>query len=303
MPNTKDTLHRLDLNLLLTLDVLLAEQNVTRAAARLHLTQPTISAQLARLRDTFGDPLLLPGPRGMRPTARAEELREPLRRALEGLQLAVAPAGPFDPATANHTWHVAASDYGEAAVVLPALAGLRNAAPATRLAVVEMQPGRLTGQAERGDIDLAFHTVAGSPPGLRRRTLFAERYVLVARPGHPRLKRRPTLAQFCALEFVVVSHDGAGFEGVTDTVLATLGQRRRVALSVPHFLFAAAAVASTDLVAMLPERLARQAQGLKILAAPVEVPGYEMAMLWHERLHRDPAHRWLRDTFAAAVAV
>ncbi|WP_338761310.1 LysR family transcriptional regulator [Massilia sp. METH4] len=296
-----DDLRRLDLNLLFTLDVLLAEQNVTRAAARLHLSQPSVSVQLARLRELFDDPLLLPGPRGMRPTARAESLREPLRHALEALQRAVTPAAPFDPLAAQATWRVAASDYGESTVILPALAALRTAAPAARLAIVEMNPARIAGQAERGEIDIAFHTAAGSPPGLRRRTLFAERYVLAGRKGHPRLGRRPTLAQFCTLDFVIVSPDGGGFEGATDAALAALGARRSVVLSVPHFLFVPAVLARTDLVAMLPERLARQVPEVELVEAPVEVPGYEMAMLWHERLHRDPAHRWLRDQFAAAV--
>ena len=102
-------LRRLDLNLLVTLDMLLAEHNVTRAAQRLHFSQPSVSVHLAKLREIFGDPLLLPGPRGMRPTARAEELREPLREALAALASAVAPASPFDPAQATHTWRVAAA--------------------------------------------------------------------------------------------------------------------------------------------------------------------------------------------------
>lgn len=298
-------LRRLDLNLLVTLDVLLEEHNVTRAAARLNFSQPAVSVHLAKLRELLGDPLLLPGPRGMRPTARAEELREPLRQALEALEHTLAPSTPFDPAAATNTWRIAASDYGESTIALPALANLRAQAPGTRIAIVEMQPARIARQAALGDIDLAFHTVAGSPPDMRRRTLFAERYVLVGRDDHPRLKRKSTLAQFCALDFVLVSHDGGGFEGVTDEALARLGMRRRVVLSVPHFLFVASVVARTDLVAMLPERLARQVaeerSGLRIVAAPVDVPGYRMAMLWHERLHRDPAHRWLREQIAAAV--
>ena len=133
-------LRRLDLNLLVTLDVLLSEHNVTRAAERLNFSQPSVSVHLAKLRDVFDDPLLLPGPRGMRPTARAEALREPLREALEALELAVAPASPFNPAVATHTWRVAATDYAESTIILPALAGLRAAAPGTRLAVVEAAP-------------------------------------------------------------------------------------------------------------------------------------------------------------------
>ncbi|BCG26148.1 transcriptional regulator [Pseudomonas tohonis] len=296
-----NNLRRLDLNLLVTLDVLLAEHNVTRAAERLNFSQPSVSVHLAKLREIFDDPLLLPGPRGMRPTARAEELREPLRQALEALERAVAPASPFDPAQARDTWRVAATDYGESAILLPALAGLRAAAPGTRIAVVEMAPSRIARQAEIGDIDLAFHTVEGSPLNLRRRTLFAERYVLAGRAGHPRLKRRPTLKQFCTLDQVIVSPDGGGFSGVTDAALAEHGLERRVVLSVPHFLFLRSVLESTDLVAMLPERLVGNSGTLQVVDAPLEVPGYEMAMLWHERSHRDPAHQWLREQIVKAV--
>ena len=294
-------LRRLDLNLLVTLDALLAERNVTRAAERLNFSQPAVSIQLAKLRDFFDDPLLLPGPRGMRPTARAEALREPLRQALQALSGAVSPAKPFNPAEATHIWRVAATDYAESTIVLPVLGGLRTAAPATRLAVVEMVPTRIARQAEQGDIDLAFHTTEGSPPGLRRRTLFKERYVLVGRANHPRLRRRPTPKQFCQLEHVMVSPDGGGFLGVTDEALAKAGMARKVVLSVPHFLFVREVLAHSDLVAMLPARLVRGSRQLKVVDAPVEVPGYEMSMLWHERVHRDPAHQWLREFIAAAV--
>lgn len=296
-----NNLRRLDLNLLVTLDVLLTELNVTRAAQRLNFSQPSVSVHLAKLREILGDPLLLPGPRGMRPTARALALRQPLRQALEALEQAVAPASPFDPQQANNTWRVAATDYGESTIVLPALNALRTSAPGTRLAVLELVPPRIGKQAEQGDIDLAFHTTDGAPPGLRRRALFTERYVLVGRAGHPRLKRRPTLAQFCALDHVIVSPDGGGFSGVTDDVLKAAGVARRVVLSVPHFLFVMTAVASSDLVAMLPERLVRGASALQVVEPPVEVPGYEMSMLWHERVHRDPAHQWLRDVIARAM--
>ncbi len=296
-----NNLRRLDLNLLVTLDVLLSEHNVTRAAERLNFSQPSVSVHLAKLRDVLGDPLLLPGPRGMRPTARAEALREPLRQALEALERAVAPARPFDPAEATHTWRVAATDYAESTIILPALAGLRAAAPGTRLAVVEAAPPRIARQAEQGEVDLAFHTSEGAPAGLRRRVLFAERYVLAGRAGHPRLKRRPTLAQFCKLEHVIVSPDGGGFIGITDEVLAKAGLARKVVLSVPHFLFVMSALASTDLVAMVPARLVRDTGVLRTVEPPVEVPGYEMAMLWHERSHRDPAHQWLREHIAASV--
>ncbi|MCO3127948.1 LysR family transcriptional regulator [Pseudomonas aeruginosa] len=245
---------------------LLTEHNVTRAAERLNFSQLSVSVHLAKLRAIFDDPLLLPGPRGMRPTARAEELREPLRLALEALEQTVAPAAPFDPAQSRHTWRVAATDYAESAVLLPLLAALR-----------------------------------GQAPDLRCRRLFSERYVLAGRAGHPGLRRRPTLKQFCRLDQVIVSPDGGGFLGPTDQALAELGAERRVALSVPHFLFLRAVLESTDLVAMLPSRLARGRDTLRVVEAPLEVPGYDLAMLWHERSHRDPAHRWLRELVAASV--
>src|SRR6187402_3590596 len=117
-------LGRIDLNLLVTLDVLLSEHNVTRAARRLNLSQPSVSAHLARLRVLFADPLLLPGPRGMQPTAKADALRGPLREALQALESAVSPARPFDPATATPTWRVAAADYAESTILMPALAAI-----------------------------------------------------------------------------------------------------------------------------------------------------------------------------------
>ncbi|EPG9311375.1 LysR family transcriptional regulator [Serratia marcescens] len=261
-----NNLRRLDLNLLVTLDALLAEHNVTRAAQRLNFSQPAVSVHLAKLRAIFDDPLLLPGPRGMRPTARAEQLREPLRQALAALELAVTPA-----------------------------------TPGTRLAVLEIAPARLAKRAEQGEIDLAFHTREGAPSGLRQRTLFSERYVLVGRVGHPKLHARLTPAQFCQLEQVMVSPDGGGFYGMTDRALADVGLTRRVVLSVPHFLFVISVLTQSDLVAMLPERLVRNQPLLQRLEPPLAVPGFEMTMLWHERSHRDPAHRWLREHIVRSV--
>lgn len=288
-------INRLDLNLLRTLDVLLCEHNVTRAAQRLNLSQPSISVQLARLREIFDDPLLLPGPRGMVPTARADELRMPLRQALEALSSAVSPASAFDPLKANVTWHIAATDYMASSIVLPALNNLREAAPGTRLALVEMNPDRFEKQAERGEVDLIFHTRDGAPQGLHQRLLFTERYVLAGRLDHPQLKRRLTLTQFCQLEHVIVSPDGGGFSAATDAALAEKGLSRRVVLSVPHFLFMLEALARTDLVAVLPERLVKETRTLRVVEPPVEVAGFDMMMLWHERLHRDPGHKWLRQ--------
>lgn len=296
-----DSLRRLDLNLLVTLDALLTEHNVTRASERLHLSQPAVSVQLARLREFFGDPLLLPGPRGMRPTARADELREPLRQALRTLTQAVTPSGPFDAVLSTQTWRIAAFDYGESTILLPALAKLRTAAPNMRIAVSQTAPAQVAKKAESGEIDLAFLASSESPPELHLRPLFKERYVLAGRIDHPRLKRRPTLAQFCKLDHVVVSPDGGGFQGVADLELAQRGMARRVVLSLPHFLFLVAVLERTELVALVPSRLVQGNALLRLVEPPLEVPGFEMVMVWPERVHRDPAHRWLRESIASAV--
>lgn len=186
--------------------------------------------------------------------------------------------------------------------MLPALASLRSAAPDSRLAIVELNPPALARQAEQGDIDLAFHISEEAPTHLRRRSVFKERYVLAGRAGHPRLKRKPSLAEFCKLDHVIVSPSGGGFHGATDAALAQLGKARNVALSVPHFLFLESALSSTDMVAMVPSRLLnRPHSSLQAVEPPVEVPGFEMLMLWHERVHRDPAHQWLRDHICASV--
>ena len=274
---------------------------MTRAARRLHLSQPSVSVQLARLREAFGDPLLLPGPRGMRPTARADALRAPLHAALQALRGAIAAEVPFDPAQATHTWRIAASDYGASVMLLPALANLRAAAPGMRLAILSVPPVDIARQAEQGVIDLAFHTADNAPPGLRSRAMLQESYVLVGRRGHPALASAPTLAQFLALEHAITSPDGGGFHGAADAALAALGLARRVVLSAPNFLLLKAVLASTDLVALLPGRLVADSPQLTAVAPPVAIAGFAMLMLWPERVHRDPAHAWLRTQLGAVL--
>jgi DNA-binding transcriptional LysR family regulator len=138
---------------------------------------------------------------------------------------------------------------------------------------------------------------------LHHRVLFKEDYVLVARKRHPALKRKLTLDTLCQLEYVVVSPEGGGFRGVTDTILESRGRKRRVVLSVPHFLFVPEVVGRTDLVAMLPSRLVKdRSDHIQVIMPPLPIPSYEMAMIWHERSHLDPAHMWLREQVSRAAS-
>ena len=155
--------NRLDLNLLVTLETLLAEQNVTKAAARLHLSQPAVSAQLSRLRQVFEDSLLIPVQRGMTPTAKALELLDPLRQALDQVRATVAVHRNFDPANAKLTLAIACTDYLQAAVVQPLIAHLRRKAPAVRVSMLNLDLAVLDAQMARGDVDLALMTPEAAP--------------------------------------------------------------------------------------------------------------------------------------------
>ena len=173
---------RLDLNLLVTLEALLVERNVTKAAARLHLSQPAVSAQLSRLRHVFDDPLLIPAQRGMTPTSKAVELLDPLRAALDqsSRHRHHAPE-PSTPRKAKLTVAIACTDYLQAAVVKPLVMELRTRAPGVRVALRNLDLQQLEAQMERGEVDLALMTPQAAPPSLRTRHLFDERYVLIGR--------------------------------------------------------------------------------------------------------------------------
>jgi DNA-binding transcriptional LysR family regulator len=292
---------QLDLNLLRALDVLLDECHVTRAAARLHLTQPAMSAALARLRQAFGDPLLVRGKGVLLPTPRALALGPQVRALM--LQLAALAVSPsrFDPAVMRRRFTLATTDYVHL-LLEPWLTALMQQAPGLDLAVVAVDSDRLTARLERGEVDLAVLNLQRTPEGLRSRTAITERFVVISRRAHPKLRRALTLDGFCALEHVLVSPRGGSFSGPTDEALAQLGRRRRVRLSVQSFAQVPSLVAASDLIAVYPALLAaRFAHELKIVEPPLAIPGFTMVTAWHERTHHEPAQRWLRDAVYAAL--
>jgi DNA-binding transcriptional LysR family regulator len=151
-------------------------------------------------------------------------------------------------------------------------------------------------QLDSGAIDLAFLAMDSVPSHLHHRILYNEHYVLIARKGHPGLKRKLTLETFCELDHIIVSPDGGGFKGMTDAMLESRRRKRRVSLSTQHFLYVPEVVAQTDLVAVAPYRMVKdRADRLQILTPPLTIPSYDMAMIWHERSHADAAHAWLRE--------
>ena len=287
---------RIDLNLLVTLEALLAEQNVTKAANRLHLSQPAVSAQLNRLRDLFDDPLLIPAQRGMTPTAKALELLDPLRLSLDQMRATLAEHRHFDPMKARLTVAIACTDYLQTTVVQPLAIALRERAPGIRIAMRHLEPSKLEAQMVKGEVDLALMTPEQGPPDLRNRHLFDERYVLIGRQRHPKLRRRLSVEAYARLDHVVVSLSGGDFTTPVDDGLAALGHKRNVVLSAASFLSVPEIVAHSDFVALMPERLVRdRSDVLKVVECPFPVPGFAVSMLWHERNHAHSGQRWVRD--------
>jgi DNA-binding transcriptional LysR family regulator len=288
-----------DLNLLVALDALLAERNVTRAAARLKLSQSAMSAALARLRTLFGDPLLLRTSGGMLPTSKGQELVAPVRLVLAEIDRLVQQPGTFDPSGAERTFTIAASDYVEFAILPRLVDFLEARAPRARLAVRPMDFGAVGRSLEAGEVDLGILGAGFAPPSLRSRPLFVERFVCVARKGHARVGERLTLDQYCALDHVLVSPSGGAFSAPADDALAAIGRTRHVRLSVPHFLLVPEILRRSDLIAVLPERLARgYGDRFRIFDLPFELAPFSVVAVWHERTHRDPALAWLRQSLA-----
>ncbi|MEA2748964.1 MAG: hypothetical protein QOI41_3107 [Myxococcales bacterium] len=300
-------LEALDLNLLVALRALLAERHVTRAAARVGLSQPAMSHALSRLRELLGDKLLVRTPNGMRPTARAEAMTAPLERALEDIGRLIASPEPFEPRLSTRKFGIAANDYMELVLFPRLLRRLFIEAPNVDVRIVNLGGQANTEMAE-GRLDLAIGVVAqmatiDASRGIRSQDLISDGFVCVVRENHPVVKKRLSLDDFVALPHALVAPRGEG-GSVVDSALARLGKKRRVAVEIPHFLVAPHVIRETDLLLTLAARVAESLApllGLRRIAPPLELPGFTMAMLWHERQHVDPAHVWLRELIASVA--
>jgi DNA-binding transcriptional LysR family regulator len=293
----------MDLNLIVALDALLEERNVTRAAERIGVTQSAMSHALSRLRAVTGDPLLVRGNGVMVATPRAESLALPIRRALDEVDAAFRPPTAFDPKVARLRVRIATSDYGELVLLPRLMKRLEKEAPFVELRSIPKADDASTSVAS-GAVDLLVAPVRARDegPGIYAKKLFDERFVCVVRRGHPLATKKLTLARYLSCAHALISPRGR--EGsYTDDALANLGASRRIALTVPHFLVAPHVVATTDLMLTLAARVATAFAGpldLVVLTPPAELrlEGFTVSALWHERTHADPAHRWVRDLFA-----
>lgn len=286
---------RPDLNLLLTLDVLLAEGNVARAARRLHLSASAMSRALARLRETTGDPLLVRAGRGLVPTPRAIELREHVARLVQEAHAVLRPAELLDPGQLARTFTLRTSDgfvenFGAALI---ALAG--REAPGVTLRFVA-KSDKNSAPLRDGSVDLETGVVgSASSPEIRTRALFRDRFIGAVRADHPLAKGKITPARYAAGQHVLVSRRGLD-KGPIDEALAALGLTRQIATIVAGFSDALTLARGTDLISSVPEsHTGNLRAGMHSFALPVDTPEITVSMLWHPRMDADAGHRWLRE--------
>ena len=285
---------RPDLNLLVTLDVLLTEGSVARAARRLRLSPSAMSRALSRLRETTGDPLLVRAGRGLVATPRALALRDQVERLVREAEAVLSPAETLDLARLARTFTLRTSD-GFVENFGPALiARLAAQAPGARLRFVQKLDKDNTPLRD-GDVDLETGVVgAATSPEVRAQVLFRDRFVGVVRADHPLSQGEITAPRYAAGRHVAVSRRGRD-RGPVDEALALLGLEREIAAAVGGFATAVALARASDLIATVPERHTGALRaGLHSFPLPMATPEIAVAMLWHPRLDADPAHRWLR---------
>jgi DNA-binding transcriptional LysR family regulator len=290
-------LRRADLNLLVVFQALLAERHVGRAAQRLGLTQSAMSHALGRLRTLFNDPLFIRHPKGIEPTAGTLALASAVLEILDRAQLLIAPS-KFDPAAAR-SFTVATIDLTLPTIVVPLIERLRRLAPAIDLRVVPLVREHVVAAFDRQEVDMAILNFPDPPKRLARVPALKDRYIGIARRGHPALKgKKPTPREYAALNHLLFSPRGDP-QGIVDEPLTRLGGlKRRVVMTVPHISAVPAIVARTDLVAVIAERIARlyvAEHDLMLFDPPVRLPEFTISVLTSVARTRDPALQWLQQ--------
>lgn len=284
-----------DLNLLLTLDVLLSEGSVARAALRLNLSPSAMSRALSRLRQATGDPLLVRAGRGLVPTPRALELRQQVGPLVEQAQAALRPAEQIDLRQLVRTFTLRSRD-GFVENFGPALVNrLRAEAPGVRVHFVP-KLDRDSKPLREASVDLETAVIdADTSPELRTRALFRDRFIGVVHSDHPLSRGPVSLDQYLDGQHILVSHQGHDHSRMDDALQA-LGRQRQIVTLVSGFSAALALARGSDLIALVPERhTSNLREGLHSFRLPVPLPELTISLLWHPRMEADPAHRWLRQ--------
>jgi DNA-binding transcriptional LysR family regulator len=288
----------IDFNLLIALEALLAEGTVAGAARRLKLSESAMSRTLTRLRAATGDPILVRAGRDMVPTPRAEELRRQVAELTQAVRGVLQPAGDaFDPKSLERIFTVRANEGFVETFGARLVAATADAAPGVRLGFMP-KPDKSTAPLREGLIDLDVGVLGGEAgPEVRIQALYRDRFVGVARDGHPLFDGEITVERYAGFGHVISSRHGR-FQGAVDEGLAPLGITRYVAAVVQSFPAALAIVSRSDLLSAAPESylaaLMEFRTGLRTFPLPVETEGITISQMWHPRMDADPGHRWLR---------
>lgn len=283
-----------DLNLLVTLDVLLAEGSVARAAQRLHLSPSAMSRALARLREATGDPLLVRAGRGLVPTPRAIALREQVGHLVTEAQAALRPADKPELTQLKRVFTLRTNEGFVDNFGADLIMRINREAPDVRLHFIP-KPDKDSTPLRNGLVDLETGVIGTSySPELRTQALFRDRFIGVVRSGHPLCKGKITPERFAAARHIAISRRGVA-KGVIDDALQRHALQRDVVTTVPGFSAALALARSTDFVATVPERhTGKLREQMFSFTLPVALDGITVSLLWHPRLQADPAHQWLR---------
>ena len=299
-------IRRIDLNLLVYLDVLLRERNVTRAANQLGLSQPALSNGLRRLRDLFNDPLLIRTSEGMMPTARADELKPLIRDVLSSIDQAIQPRDEFDTNTEEHFFRIMVSDYAESTLFPHVLNRLREEAPGVILDI--MTPSDVSFlDVEQGKVDMVLNRFEAMPQSFHQVTVWQEDFMCLISADNPILQDY-TLASYLQAPHVWVSKTGMGVGvgmnphdvqhlGWVDEALRSLDQQRRISVFTRHYQAAMLLVEQSDLIVTLPTRAARlQINNPRVVIKPppFEIPSFALKMAWSPLMQHNSAHRWMR---------
>lgn len=302
MPLDYASLRQLDLNLLLAFDSLVDTTSVTQAAEKLNMSQSAMSHALKRLRTVLNDPILIrTSQRQMEVTPYARKLSPQIRQFLTDIQETLLAKEVFDPATAQDIFRIATNDYVEATLTATLLQQLMHAAPDIQIRICDMEKDAALAALDNDKIDLFI----GSNLDLKRwhlqEALYQEEFVCVMRSDCP-------LTELSLEEYVLRSHILVSlkddFHGISDQLLERQQQSRQVVWSTPHFMAVPFLLANSDCVALLPKRMAEhcaKAMGLKLLPPPLDVTGFTVSMVWHQRHHNRPQHQWLKDQLLTAV--
>jgi DNA-binding transcriptional LysR family regulator len=292
-----------DLNLLVTLDALLTEMHVTRAAERVGLSQPAMSNALGRLRHVFKDELLVRTSSGMQATPRALELTEPIRRVLRSVERVFDTEGGFDPARSSRTFTVRMSDVVGQMLLPPLYAVIDDAAPSVRLDIIHLSPHRTTEALEKDEIDIAVSMGLVHPASIQASTLMTDHMVCVMRTGHALAREELTLERFLAQRHLKVSMSPTDMRFVDD-VLAKEGHSRRLALNVPHWMLVPRVLCQSNMLAVMPKLFAQTTvgQGLVVRDLPLPSQPFEWSAYWHRRHKGDQGIAWLVDRLRDAAS-